>query len=207
MLDVGSPPVGLGLHDKGGVERHARRALHAHGPRPPVALLPRASRSRELAESRPNPLVGRVPEEPVTRIALKLAHRGEPSGPEMTSRVLLALVAKDDRLALDGRRQAYRPLPNAKKAPHDFLGVVLPQIAALVVVLEEQLSPVLEVRVLDVNDGVSLVGELKEKLLLDGAKLARLDFVPLVAVRPRESKELVLADEIGRQKLVDERHV
>jgi hypothetical protein len=125
----------------------------------------------------------------------------------MASRVLLALIAKHDRFALDHRRQANRPLPNPKQATHDFLCIVLPQVGALMIVPQQELTSVVEVGVLDVNDRVSAVGQLEKKLLFDGAELPRFDFVSLVAIGPSEGKELVLLNEIRRQEFIDERDV
>ena len=85
--------------------------------------------------------------------------------------------------------------------------VVGAEVDALVIVLEEQLAAVVVVRVLDVDERVARVRELEEELLLDLLELARLDLVALVAVRPREAEQLVVAAEVGREELVDERDV
>src|SRR5262249_18869337 len=82
--------------------------------------------------------------------------------------------------------------------------VVGAEIEPLVIVAQEELAPVLEVRVLDVDERAAGVRELEEELLLHLLELARLDLVPLVPVRPGEREQLLVAAEVGRQELVDE---
>src|SRR5205807_817859 len=82
-----------------------------------------------------------------------------------------------------------------------------PQIQPLMIVAQEQLAAVLEVRVLDVDERVARVGQREEQLLLHRLELPRLDLVSLVAIGPREGEQLVLAAEVRRQELVDERDV
>src|SRR5262249_32575387 len=98
-------------------------------------------------------------------------------------------------------------LPEPHEASHDLLRVILPQVHPLVVVLQEELAAVLEVRVFDVDERTPRVRELEEELVLDLLELARLDLVPLVPARPAEAEEFLIAAEVRRQELVDERDV
>src|SRR5215471_10008407 len=115
--------------------------------------------------------------------------------------------SQDGGLSFRHRRHADRTLPQPGERTERLLRIIRTQVDALVLVAQEQLAPVLEVGVLHVDEGIARIGELEQELVFDLAKLARIDLVPLVAVRPAEAEELVLAAEFGREKLVDERDV
>src|SRR5260370_18286255 len=118
--------------------------------------------------------------------------------------MLLAVVAEHYGLSLGHCHDVDRPLPHSKNAAHDVLCVVLKQIETMVIVPQEKLAPIVEIRILDVDKRIASVGELKEKLLLHGLKLPRFDLEALVAVGPTKAEELVITHKIGGQKLVDE---
>src|SRR5690606_34503047 len=176
------------------------RARWARGPRQGV----RAALGEGSPESTPRARRTRGRARPPPRFARP---RTLASGRVVPDRVLLAVEAEQDRLAIGARRDAHRPPPDADERAQGFTGVVGPEVDAAMIVVEQELPAVLEVRVLDVDDGVSEIRELREQLLLHRAELARLDLVALAPARPVVREELVLDRELLGQELVDERDV
>ena len=100
-----------------------------------------------------------------------------------------------------------RPFPQLIQVGERVLGVFQLQLDAAEAVLQVQLAPVLVVAVLHINDRPADVREIEQKPLFYLFKLAAFDFVVAAVGVVAEGKELVLAAEIERQELVDERQV
>ena len=100
-----------------------------------------------------------------------------------------------------------RTLPKLVQVRERVLGVVGLQLDAAVAVLEEQLAAVFVVAVLHINDRPADVREVEQQPLLDLLEFAAFDLVVAGVVVEAERKQLVLAAEIERQELVDERQV
>src|SRR5262249_9291331 len=132
---------------------------------------------------------------PLSKLARRLAR---------SRTVLATVVANDGRLPFAERREAHRPLPHAHERAQRLLRVVAAKIDPLMLVAQEKLAAVLVIRVFDVDERIAGVRQLKEQLVFDLLELARHDLEPLVAIGPREAEELVIAAELGREKLVDE---
>src|SRR6266542_4430667 len=75
-----------------------------------------------------------------------------------------SVVAQHGGLALDDGREADRPLPDAHQRFQRLLRVVAAQIDPLVLVSQEELSAVLEIRIFHVDEGIARIGELKKEL-------------------------------------------
>src|SRR5690606_23476536 len=129
------------------------------------------------------------------------------SGAILPQRVLLAVVAQEHLLAVTDGGQRDRALPHAHQGFQGLPRIVAAQGHAAVLVPQQELSAVFEVGVFDHDEGISEVGELKQKLLLDRLELARLDLEAIVAARPSVGEKTVLDRKLGGQKLVDEGHV
>src|SRR4051812_10782610 len=121
--------------------------------------------------------------------------------------MLLAVITEQDLLAVGERREVHGAAPDAHERRERLVRVVVPEIHAAVIMDEQELAAILEVRVLDEDERIAEVRELREQALFDVLELARVDLEALVAVRPAEAEELVLEREVLGQKLVDERHV
>src|SRR5438874_1796568 len=101
----------------------------------------------------------------------------------------------------------YRPLPQLIQVRERVLRVIRLQFDAAVAVFQKQLTAVLIVAVLHINNRPADVGQVKEQPLLDLLELAALDLVIAGVLVEAKGKQLVLAAEIEREKLVDEGQV
>src|SRR6266542_858413 len=110
----------------------------------------------------------RSPPQPITTATIvpsaQYLTRPSPRGFGRPRRVLASVVAQHGGLALDDGREADRPLPDAHQRLQRLLRVVAAQIDPLVIVSQEELSAVLEIRIFHVDEGIARIGELKKEL-------------------------------------------
>src|SRR3954463_2178421 len=127
-----------------------------------------------------------------------------PSVVDFSIRMVAAVEPHQDSLAVHAGDDGHRPAPHRLQVDERVLGVVGPQIDAVVSVGEEQFAPVLEVAVHHLDDGLAEVGELLEELALHLLELAVEDLPAIPLLVESVDEELLLGSEVGGEELVDE---
>ena len=118
-----------------------------------------------------------------------------------------AIVGKHAGLVLDHRLQVDRPGPDDLQVGHGVRRLVHLQIDAVVLVPQQQLSPVFVIAVYHKDPRFAEIRQAEKQALLDFGKLTRLNDVLLRVIIKGEGEHLVLHAEFGRQKRLDKANI
>src|SRR5690606_25793069 len=110
-------------------------------------------------------------------------------------------------LVVDEREDRRRPPPHAFEVAQRVPRVVELEALALVAMPEQELAAVQVVRIDHVDERLPEVGQLPQQRVLDLLELARLDLEPPRPAILLEREKLLIATEVEREELVDERDV
>ena len=112
-----------------------------------------------------------------------------------------ALLLIDNSLKEDGAR------PDLVDVAHRITGIVCFQINTLVAMAQVELAAVVVVAILDIDEGLTKVGEAKEELFFNFAKLPRGNLVEVAITVVAKGEELIAQHKLRGQELIDEGNI
>ncbi len=114
------------------------------------------------------------------------------------------IKGEEASLLINNGLQVDRTGPDRVDIAHRVTGIVSLQINTLVAMAEVELTAVVIVAILDIDEGLTKVGEAEEELLFDLAKLTGGNLVAIAVTVVAKGEELIAQHKLGGQELIDE---